>query len=74
MQSLFAAFNSLGSIYAGLIQALGAADKVTPVSPQNLQRREPRETLFISLTLNARISTLESRRSNLDARKSTLEP
>ncbi|GAB5361251.1 hypothetical protein AAMO2058_000697400 [Amorphochlora amoebiformis] len=28
MQSLFAAFNSLGSIYAGLIQALGAADKV----------------------------------------------
>ena len=28
MQSLFAAFNSLGSIYAGLVQAFGAAEKV----------------------------------------------
>jgi ATP-binding cassette subfamily B (MDR/TAP) protein 9 len=27
-QSLFSAFNALGSIYTGLVQALGAADKV----------------------------------------------
>ncbi len=28
MQSLFATFNSLGNIYVGLVQAVGAADKV----------------------------------------------
>ena len=28
MQSLFASFNSMGSIYVGLVQAVGAADKV----------------------------------------------
>ena len=28
MQSLFATFSSLGNIYVGLVQAVGAADKV----------------------------------------------
>ena len=31
MQSLFQSFNSMGSIYAGMVQALGAADKVFEV-------------------------------------------
>ena len=48
MQSLFAAFNSLGSIYAGLVQAFGAAEKVfewcerAPRSPSRAPARASR--------------------------------
>ena len=45
MQSLFATFSSLGSIYVGLVQALGAADKgrpgISPSPPRSSSKNPP---------------------------------